>query len=166
MLETPRMHLRPLAPMDAEPFYLLNTDPLVIRYTGDEPFSDEEAARHFLEHYDQYARYRLGRMAMIRKADEAWLGWCGLRRDEETGDVDLGFRLFRQFWGQGYATEAALASIDYGWSLGLDRIIGRAVLDNVASIRILEKVGMIKVDELDFHGMPGAIYALARPGEG
>ena len=159
LLETTRMHLRPLLPGDAALFFALNNDPLVIRYTGDQPFEDEMAARRFLERYDQFLRFRMGRMAMIRKDDQAWLGWCGLRMDEETGEVDLGFRIYRQYWGQGYATEAARASLAYGWSLGLDRIIGRAVIQNTASIRILEKVGMKRVGEMDFHGMPGVIYA-------
>lgn len=157
------MHLRPLLPGDAASFFALNNDPLVIRYTGDQPFEDEMAARQFLERYDQFVRFQMGRMAMIRKDDLAWLGWCGLRKDEETGEVDLGFRVYRQYWGQGYATEAALASIDYAWSLGLDRIIGRAVIQNAASIRILEKIGMKREGVMDFHGMPGAIYSLDKP---
>ena len=154
--------MRPLHPDDASCFFQLNTDPLVIRYTGDDPFPDEASARQFLEAYDQFSRFKMGRMAMIRKADQAWLGWCGLRRDESTQEVDLGFRVFQQYWGQGYATEAARASLDYGWSLGLHRIVGKAVVENEASIRVLKKVGMQEIGKMDFHGMPGVVYACDR----
>ena len=158
ILDTLRMQLRPLQPDDAPHFFRLNADPLVLQYTGDEPFRDEAAARQYLDGYDQFTRFRMGRMAMIRKEDEAWLGWCGLRMNEETQEIDLGFRVFREHWGQGYATEAARASMSYGQSLGYDRIIGRAVIHNIASIRILEKVGMKRVSSMDFHGMAGVVY--------
>lgn len=158
LLSTPRLHLRPLKSDDSEPFFRLNQDLDALRYTGDVPFINLEEARIFLENYDQYTRHKLGRMSMIRKEDEAWLGWCGLRLDENTKEVDLGFRVFREYWNQGYATEAANASIEYGQSLGLERIIGRAVIHNIASIRILEKVGMKKVSTMDFHGMPGVVF--------
>lgn len=155
---TPRLHLCPLTPDDAEPFFRLNQDPEVLKYTGDVPFKSLAEARIFLENYDQYTRHKLGRMAMIRKADDVWLGWCGLRMDEETNEVDLGFRVFREHWGQSYATEAAKATMEYGQSLGIDRIIGRAVIHNSASIRILEKVGMKQISLMDFHGKPGVVY--------
>ncbi len=163
ILDTLRMQLRPLQPDDAPHFFRLNADPLVLQYTGDEPFRDEAAARQYLDGYDQFTRFRMGRMAMIRKEDEAWLGWCGLRMDAQTADVDLGFRIFRQYWGKGYASEAAQASAQYGWSIGLQGIIGRAVRDNSASIRVLEKVGMKKIANMDFHGLPGVVYEVLRP---
>lgn len=161
-LSTPRLQLRPLTLDDAEQFFRLNQDPEVLKYTGDEPFTSMDEALTFLEGYDQFTRYKLGRMAMIRKEDEAWLGWCGLRLNEETQEIDLGFRVFREHWGQGFATEAAQAAMEYGQSLGLDRIIGRAVIHNLASIRILEKVGMKRVTEMDFHGMPGVVFEWRR----
>ncbi|MCF8238888.1 MAG: GNAT family N-acetyltransferase [Saprospiraceae bacterium] len=158
--------MRPLHPDDAPYFFQLNTDPLVIRYTGDDPFHDEASARLFLLGYDQFTRFRMGRMAMIRNSDLAWLGWCGLRWDEASREVDLGFRVFRQYWGQGYATEAAFASLEYGWSIGLQRIIGRAVVNNIASIRVLEKVGMKEIAKMDFHGLPGVVYEVLSRGNG
>ncbi len=158
LLTTPRLHLRPLDPADAEQFYRLNQDPEVLRYTGDQAFASVQDARAFLEGYDQFTRHKLGRMAMLRQEDGAWLGWCGLRLDKETSEVDLGFRIFREYWGQGYATEAARASMEYGESLGYTRVIGRAVIQNQASIRVLEKVGMKRIATMDFHGMPGVVY--------
>ena len=79
ILETPRLGLREITTADAEQAYLLNLDPEVIKYTGDEPFSSIEAARAFLEKYDHYKKYGFGRWAVIRKEDRSLLGWCGLK---------------------------------------------------------------------------------------
>lgn len=163
MIRTLRLKLRPLVPADAAWFHDLNLDPEVVRYTGDIPFRNEQEARHFLDTYDQYSLYRMGRFACILAGEDRVLGWSGLRHDPETGDTDLGFRFFHRDWGRGYATESAMAMTDYGWSLGLTRIVGRAVRANTASVRVLQKVGMTLVGERDFHGMPGVEYAIDRP---
>ena len=68
LIETARTWLRPLTVSDAADFYALNLDPEVVRYTGDGPFENEDAARAFLAKYDQYEKYRVGRWAVIEKA--------------------------------------------------------------------------------------------------
>lgn len=159
MAETDRIFLRPLHTADAENFYRLNSDPEVIRYTGDVPFKSREEARQFLENYDQYRLYGYGRWAVIRKSDAAFLGWCGLRYDPRSGETDLGFRFFRACWGQGYATEAALASLRLAFErFQLREVIGRASEQNKASIRVLEKAGM-RFRNYDFlHDETAVIY--------
>jgi RimJ/RimL family protein N-acetyltransferase len=68
-----------------------------------------------------------------------FLGWCGLKYLFETNEVDLGYRFMKKFWGKGYATEAALACIEYGFAtLNLHQIVGRALPGNLASIKVLE----------------------------
>ena len=70
------------------------------------------------------------------------LGWCGLKKHPE-GFVDLGYRLQKNYWNQGYATEAGLASLKYGFeTLALKEIVGQVIPKHTASIRVLEKVGM------------------------
>lgn len=139
---TERLCLREMTTADAEHAYLLNSDPEVVRHTGDGPFASPEAARTFLAAYPDYRIHGFGRWAVVRSTDEAWLGWCGLKR-HPNGDVDLGYRLMRRYWGQGYATEAGRACLDLGFDrFGLDLIIGRVARENTASIRVLEKLGM------------------------
>lgn len=163
LIETQRLKLRELSPSDAEWFFQLNNDPEVIQYTGDLPFDDVEQAAQFLRSYDQYEKYGCGRWAVVRKADEAVLGWCGLRYLPSMDSTDLGFRFFREFWGQGYATEASIGCLDYGFrELGLQKIIGRAMKLNVASVRVLMKVGMTKVGEFDFEEHPGVLFEMTR----
>lgn len=71
------------------------------------------------------------------------IGWCGLNRLKDTGEVEVLYALDEPFWGQGLATEAASFSIRYGLTtLGLDEIIGLAIPENLASARVLEKSGL------------------------
>lgn len=148
LFQSDRLAFRQFNAEDAYEIYLLNIDPEVLKYTGDAPFESVDAAKTFLENYKQYELHGMGRWAVIRKEDEAFLGWCGLkyRPDQET--VDLGYRFKKEYWGKGYATEAARASLKYGFEvLQLQRIIARAMKDNGASIRVIEKVGMTYVSE-------------------
>lgn len=164
LAETARLILRELTPGDADHFYRLNEDPDVIRYTGDAPFAGPGEARRFLERYDQYRLYGYGRWAVIRKTDSVFLGWCGLRFDPDSGETDLGFRFFKTYWGQGYATEAALISLNLAFErFKLAEVMGRAMESNLASIRVLEKAGM-RFRNYDFlHGETALIYHIRRP---
>ena len=159
ILETPRLLLREFQEEDAPFFYELNEDPEVVRYTGDPPFDSVESARFFLRSYDQYEKYGYGRWAVLLKPNNEWIGWCGLKHQPELGETDIGFRFFRRYWGQGYATESARACLDYGFNtLGLKRVVGRAMKDNKASIRVLEKIGLEFWKEFDFEAHPGLLY--------
>ena len=100
--------------------------------------------RQKLADYPDYAKHGFGRWACIHKASGRFIGFSGLKRLEDfDGEVDLGYRFFPEFWGQGLATEAGLPCIRYGFDvLKLERIIGLVLPDNVASARVLEKCGM------------------------
>ena len=130
-------------PGDAMFLYSLNSNPEVIRYTGDESFFNMSAAQNFLRDYDHYDKHGFGRWAVVLKKDQRFIGFCGLRKDEKTGDVDLGFRFFADYWSQGYATEASHAALHIGFrEFGLETIIGRCLRENLASISVLQKLGM------------------------
>jgi len=140
--ETSRLLMRNMLETDAEAFYRLNANWENIKYTGDVAFKSIAEAKQFLRDYPAYQEAGYGRWTVIRKSDKQIIGWCGLRRHTE-GFVDLGFRFFQEFWGQGYATEASLAALNFGFKrLDLPEIIGRVARENGASIRVLEKVGM------------------------
>lgn len=142
VLRTARLTLREFTLADAPLFFALNADPEVMRWTGEAPFPDLAASEALIRDYPAYRQDGFGRWTVVRTVDGEVLGWCGLRRQPD-GAVDLGYRFFRRHWGQGYATEASLACVRYGFDvLGLPFIIGRAARGNAASIRVLEKVGM------------------------
>ncbi|RKD90480.1 GNAT family N-acetyltransferase [Mangrovibacterium diazotrophicum] len=162
-LETERTRLRELTSDDADDFYALNLNPEVIRYTGDQPFSNPEEARKFLLAYDQYQKHGTGRLAVIEKESQRFIGWCGLKYTPELQEFDLGFRFFRQYWNRGFATETAMACLDFGFNqLNLDAIVGRAMHANQASIRVLQKIGMSFVKEAEFELHPGVLYQITR----
>lgn len=144
IFETERLLFREFIEDDASLLYQLNLDPDVIRYTLD-PILDVEHARKILKEViiPQYSLYNYGRWAVHLKLDDEFIGWCGLKFLEELNEIDLGYRFMKKYWGQGYATEAAQATLNYGFRvLKLDRIVGRALPGNIASIKVLEKCGM------------------------
>lgn len=143
ILETSRLYLREMVETDAQSVYELNRDPKVIKHTGDIPFKNTEDARKFLIDYNHYEKYGFGRWAVIRMTDQAFLGWCGLKYTPELNEYDIGYRFYKKYWGMGYATEAAQACIEWGFqNIDTDIIIGRTMPENIASFKVLEKVGL------------------------
>jgi RimJ/RimL family protein N-acetyltransferase len=140
--ETSRLILREFTPDDAYSIWELNSDPEVLKYTGDPPFETVEKAREFLMDYREYKKHGFGRWAVINKASSSFIGWSGLKYNEQNL-VDLGFRFYKNEWNKGYATEAAGACLKYGFmNLNLNAIIGRVARQNKASIKVLEKLSM------------------------
>jgi RimJ/RimL family protein N-acetyltransferase len=165
LLATERIDLTELVPSDAAELFALNADPEVVRYTGDGPFASVEAARDFLAAYRDYRAYGYGRWAMRRREDGVFLGWCGLKYLADTCETDLGYRLHRRYWGQGYATEAGRVCVDHGFGrLGLSRLVARVMEANRASIRVLEKCGLSPVASIVIEGQPGLLYSVDRLG--
>ena len=160
ILETPRLVLREMTPEDAESAYLLNSDPEVLKYTGDDAFKSVEEAREFLGKYESYKKYGFGRWAMILKETGEYLGWCGLKYTPELDEFDIGYRLMKKFWGFGYATEAAEACLELGFKqFGMKKIVGRAMPENAASVRVLEKIGLTFFENRITEGTKEVIYS-------
>ncbi|MFD2200879.1 GNAT family N-acetyltransferase [Shivajiella indica] len=153
--------MRNLTIEDAIDFYHLNLDPEVLKFTGDRPFVNFQAAKDFLSNYDQYEKYGIGRLAVINKETLKFMGWCGLKFRSEEDDYDIGFRFFKEYWKRGFATETAKSCLDFGFKvLRLERIIGRAMKENIASIKVLEKIGMTFCGAFDFEGQQGVKYEI------
>ena len=158
ILETERLILREFKLSDARALFKLNSDPEVVKYTGDKAFKSIDEAKQFLSNYTDYQINGYGRWAMITKLDHEFIGWCGLKLNEES-QIDLGFRIFRNHWNKGFASEAAKACLDYGFNhYGFKKIIGRVVSDNIASIKVLEKLGMKFWKNDTCHGFENARY--------
>ncbi len=161
IIQTQRLYLRESTPDDAAFAYLLNKDPEVVQYTGDPPFESVEEARQFLSNYTAYQDYGMGRWYIFLKENDEFIGWCGLKYHPDTEAVDLGYRLVKKHWNKGYATEASLACIDYGFNtLNLKEIIAQADKRNIASIRVMEKIGMQLIKEIDFDEELGVLYMI------
>lgn len=163
ILETNRLLLRELNPNDAENFYRLNLNPNVIKYTGNSAFKNTQEARDFLENYQDYKLNGYGRWAVINKETNKFVGWCGLKFEEMENKTDIGFRFFEEEWNKGYATESAMACLNYGFEkLNLKQIIGRAMKENTGSIKVLEKIGLKYEKDIDFNGKEAVIYKIEK----
>jgi [ribosomal protein S5]-alanine N-acetyltransferase len=153
ILETERLLLREFVEDDAEAFFKLNTDPQVVRFVPDKPLLSVEQARQILIDHPiaDYRKHGFGRGACILKSTGEQIGFAGLKYLEELGEVDVAYRLLPTYWGQGFATETAIASVRFGFAdLGLKRIIGLVMPENVASVRVLEKTGLRYVEAVTF----------------
>ena len=160
---TERLVLRHFEPRDAMFLFALNSNPDVIRYTGDVPFINMSAAKNFVHDYDHYDQCGYGRWAVELKDGNRFIGFCGLRNDDKTGEVDLGFRFFADCWSRGFATEAGTAAIRLGFeAFGLESIISRCQRENRPSIRVLQKLGMQFCEVREEAGRLWLIYRLDR----
>lgn len=158
LFDSPRLYFREFEEKDAEDLYKLNSDPEVVRYTGDAPFESIESALKFIQNYDHYKKHGFGRWAVIAKENDDFIGWCGLKFNEED-EIDIGFRFFQKEWGKGYATESAKATIKYGVSnLKMNHFVGRAAKENSASVKVLEKIGFVFQEQRMCHGIEDALY--------
>jgi [ribosomal protein S5]-alanine N-acetyltransferase len=166
VFETPRLFLRRFTEIDAPLIYKLNSDPEVLKYLHEPVLENEAQAKDILTSIiiPQY-KINLGRWAIHTKADYEFIGWCGLKYIEETGIIDLGYRLLKAAWGKGYATEAAQYTVIYALrDLKIESITGMTHIENVASIKVLEKAGMkFSRDEIA-SGCPLKTYTLSLPG--
>jgi len=141
--ETERLYFREFTLADAQMLYDMHQDPAITKYTGDPiPWDSVQLVEQILRDVilPQYSN-KIGRWAVHLKSDGTFIGWCGLK--DVGGEIDLGYRYIQQYWGKGYATEAAKAVLGYGLQRKLPNIIGRASVHNTASVKVLEKIGLI-----------------------
>ncbi len=161
--ETERLEHRALTVDDAEAFFALNSDPDVMRFTGEPLLPSLDAAREAIASYPDFDSVGYGRWGCVLKETQAIIGFCGLKYLPDLDAVDVGYRFLPPYWGRGLATEACIASLDFGFdTLRLDEIIGLVLPGNGASIRVLEKAGMRSDGESVCHGMTVLRYVKAR----
>ncbi len=154
ILETERLFLRQFTEADATLILHLNSQPGVLQYIPEPiPATDVEAKEVITNIILPQYKNNLGRWAAHIKATNEFIGWCGLKLVK--GEIDLGYRFLPSAWGKGYATEVAKATLQYGHTaLKLEKIIAHAHIDNIASQKVLEKIGMQLAGEGIDDGVP------------
>jgi RimJ/RimL family protein N-acetyltransferase len=146
-LHTSRLRLRPFTGADAAALFALHSNAHVLRYWDSPPWSDPARAERFLVVSRQMAEDGSGaRLAMDRVSDGVFIGWCGLTRwNPEHRSASMGYCLDDAAWGHGYATEGARALLQWAFdTLDLNRVQAEADTRNVASARVLEKLGFLR----------------------
>lgn len=166
-LLTPRLRLRRYQPSDLALLAAMNADPEIMQYLGrplDRAQSDAMADRI----NRNLATKAYGMAAVERRADGAFMGMCGFSPEIwYPDDLELGWRLARPYWGQGYATEAGAAWLSFAFEAhGVDRVISIADAPNARSIAVMKRLGFTldHAAELDDHGetFSAVIYAISR----
>ena len=163
-LETERLLLRPHTEADAADFVTLNSEAIVVQYTGDKTMHSKAEALDIFRNivFPQYEKYDMGRLAVVLKSTGEYIGWCGIKYLEDEAIYDLGYRFMPKHWGKGYATEAAQASLNEGVThYKLSKIIARAMPENIGSIKVMQHIGMQHLKtEIDEDGVVWEYYQL------
>jgi RimJ/RimL family protein N-acetyltransferase len=164
ILETERLLLRPFTEDDEDDLCALYADPEVMRFLGGVRTREQTRLRlaAMVAHWREHG---FGIWALVAKAGGEFVGRCGLGHlHEEVGDVELAYTLGRAWWGSGLATEAAGRALGYGFEvLRLPRVAAYARPENVASRRVMEKLGMTFERPCEFLGAPAVRYGLRNP---
>jgi ribosomal-protein-alanine N-acetyltransferase len=146
-LRTERLRLRPFRDADADALFALQSNAHVLRHWDSAPWTDPARAEAFIQRCRQMADEGTGvRLAIDREPDGAFLGWCSLSRwNPGFRSAALGYCLSDTAWGHGYATEGAAAVLRWAFdSLDLHRVQAETDTRNLASARVLEKLGFVR----------------------
>jgi RimJ/RimL family protein N-acetyltransferase len=154
--ETGRLRLRTWEDADETPFYELMNTPAVMRWLGGLQSPEEwNAGYQRLRGYER--DYGFTFWLVERRSDGAILGFCGLKRanapgaDAIAGEVEIGWRLREDAWGQGYAREAAIASLDLAFGrFAAPQVVAVTALANLPSQGMMKRLGMARREDLDF----------------
>jgi len=164
-LETPRLILRPFAADDLDRMAELMANKDFMRFSTVGPMTREQT-QNFLDKVIGWYRDGLpSQFAMILRSSGALLGYCGFFHHEVDAkmEIEIGYRLQRDFWNRGLATEAARTVRDHGFrDLNLERVISLIHPDNQASRRVAEKNRMILEKETTFRSFPTFVFAITR----
>jgi len=145
ILETPRLLLRHFSSDDAEFVLRLLNEPSFLRFIGDKGVRNLDDARKYLANgpIASYERNGFGLYLVALQEEGTAIGMCGLIKRDGLPDPDIGFAFLPDYWSRGYAYEAAAAVMTYAReTLALNRILAITSLDNEASGRLLEKIGL------------------------
>ena len=164
MLETQRLIMRRLTPADLETLIELRSDPEVAWGIGGARVQTREFNKARLQFaLDCYEKFGFGMCAMIWRETNEFFGWSGLQPLEDTGEIEVGYGMIKEFWGKGIGYESAMAWIRYAFeTAGLERIVAISIPENTGSWRIMEKCGM-KYEKTETHyGAECVFYAISK----
>jgi RimJ/RimL family protein N-acetyltransferase len=163
--QTERLIIREFQVLDIEALAQILAKPEVMQFSLDGVLSTKQTAVKIQSFLDSYQKNGYGKWALIDRQSGRLIGYCGIAVEqiEWKFENELGYRIDSEFWGQGLATEAAKACLEYGFDkLNFDYVLGIVEPDNNASIKVLEKVGMEFIKELTWRGKLVCIYKTMR----
>jgi ribosomal-protein-alanine N-acetyltransferase len=154
-IETNRLKLRPFSLDDVEPLLqILNTQGILRYFPISDPPDRERVRRLVQRQIDHWLEHSYGWWAVELLQESRLIGWSGLQYLPETDEIEIGYLLGKQYWGNGLATESAKAGLEFGFNqLGFQEIIGIVHPENFASQRVLEKIGLKFQEKAEYFGM-------------
>ncbi|HTF32673.1 MAG TPA: GNAT family N-acetyltransferase [Myxococcota bacterium] len=163
ILETTRLMLRPFVLQDLDALHAFFIHPEVRRFLWDDRVVSRDTVQALIAaSFASFSVQGLGLWVAEDRASRAFVGFCGLRPIDETAEIELLYGLVRERWGEGLATEAGNAVLAHAFlRVGLPRVVGRTDSPNLASVRVLERLGMQFEGERVVHGLPTLHYAIS-----
>lgn len=164
MIETARLLIRQFTLEDLPRLIEMRSDPEVNKYLGGTTLQNPEAITKRMRVYmDCYEKFGFGVCGMIWKETGEMVGWSGLMPLDDSGEIEVGYGMTKEFWGKGIGYECAKAWLDFGFNeKNLERIVAVAYPENKGSRRIMEKLGM-KYEKTDAHyGAECVFYGISR----
>jgi [ribosomal protein S5]-alanine N-acetyltransferase len=162
-IETNRLVLREFRREDLQSLAPILAAPEVMRFSPTGVNSVEQVRERIEGFITCYKEFGFGKWAIVLRESGQLLGYCGIAVDQIDGkdEKELGYRLDSKYWGQGLATEAASAAIKCGFEkFNLPYVLGIVERENVASVRVLEKVGMRHQKTIIFHEIEMNLYRI------
>jgi RimJ/RimL family protein N-acetyltransferase len=152
---TERLVLRPFTEQDAGPLYEILAQEDVLRYFPNPGRMPRDRVERFVAHQIRHWEdHGFGWWAVEPRDKSELIGWNGLQYLPDTDEIEIGYLLAKGYWGRGLATEGARPGLRFGFeTLGLEHIVAVVHPENVASQRVLEKLGMTFTNEADYFGM-------------
>lgn len=163
-IESARLRLRGFSPEDLDALCQVFGDPEVMKYiSGGKPRTREATREGLLNSIEGWRERGFGLWAVVEKATGKTIGYCGLIFLEDTPEIEVAYGLARSAWGKGFAAEAARASLGYGFKeLKLERVVAVVNPENLASRRVLEKLGMKYTKNVRHYGEDLMYYEIAQ----
>jgi ribosomal-protein-alanine N-acetyltransferase len=164
-LSTERLTLQPLEPGDAQTLYrIYQVEGVLTYFPNPTPPPLAKVERFIDSQRTHWETYGYGNWGILPGGESEIIGWVGLQFLPELDETEVGFLLSPSHWGKGYATEAALASLQFGFEqLDLDHIIALVHPENLASQRVIAKCGMWYVETIHLWGIDLMKFQLERP---
>ena len=163
-LETQRLILREFHQKDLHQLAPILANPKVMKFSPTGMLSVSQVQAKIDSFITSYKEFGFGKWAVIFKESNQLIGYCGIAVEQidKVDEREIGYRLDPEFWGRGLATEAALKTLQYGFEqLKFPYILGIVERKNVASVRVLKKLGMRYKRETVFHGVKMDIYQVS-----
>jgi RimJ/RimL family protein N-acetyltransferase len=163
-ITTPHLKLLPLEATDAEILHRIYQVDGVLRYFPNTTPAPLEKIQKFINAQEKHwAEYGYGNWGILPEGERQIVGWAGLQYVPELDETEVGYLLNRPFWGKGYATEAARASLQFGFErFNFDHMIALVHPDNLGSRRVLEKCGMTYMENKVLWGLEMMRYCIEK----